>query len=73
LAYAGIPYQSFGERAGALDLMMAWSRLPMARDGSGISAIFASTALSPSEFSAFRGLATSFLFVLSTPLLISWL
>src|SRR4029453_27651 len=31
LAYAGIPYQSFGERAGALALMMAWSRLAMAR------------------------------------------
>src|ERR1043166_2443768 len=31
LAYAGIPYQSLGERAGALALMMAWSRLPMAR------------------------------------------
>src|SRR5712692_6645858 len=28
LAYAGIPYQSLGERAGALALMIAWSRLP---------------------------------------------
>src|ERR1700733_9070601 len=27
---------------------MAWSRLPLARSGSGIAAIFASTALSPS-------------------------
>src|SRR5438034_2843082 len=27
LAYAGIPYQVFGERAGALALMRAWSRL----------------------------------------------
>src|SRR3989304_4807614 len=52
LAYAGIPYQVFGERAGALALMIAWSRLPMARSGSGISAIFASTALSPSSLSA---------------------
>ncbi len=52
LAYAGIPYQSFGERAGALALMIAWSRSPMARSGSGISAIFASTALSPSALSA---------------------
>src|SRR5947208_7129454 len=52
LAYAGIPYQSLGERTGALALMIAWSRLPMARSGSGISAIFASTALSPSAFSA---------------------
>src|SRR5207302_4308538 len=31
LAYAGIPYQVVGERAGALALMMAWSRLAMAR------------------------------------------
>src|ERR687885_376204 len=52
LAYAGIPYQSLGERAGALALMTAWSRSPMARSGSGISAIFASTSLSPSALSA---------------------
>src|SRR5436190_21279914 len=52
LAYAGIPYQSFGERAGALALMIAWSRSPRARSGSDISAIFASTALSPSALSA---------------------
>src|SRR5437016_12561371 len=38
LAYAGIPYHSVGERAGALALMTAWSRLPMARSGSGIAA-----------------------------------
>src|SRR5438132_1037810 len=48
LAYAGIPYQSLGERAGALALMIAWSRAPRARSGKGIAAIFASTALSPS-------------------------
>src|SRR5688572_7984034 len=30
LAYAGIPYQVFGDRAGALALMIAWSRLAMA-------------------------------------------
>src|SRR3989442_13584184 len=36
LAYAGIPYQTFGERAGALALMIAWSRSPMARYGPGI-------------------------------------
>src|SRR5229473_1319630 len=52
LAYAGIPYQSLGERAGALALMIAWSRSPMARSGPGIVAIFASTALSPSALSA---------------------
>src|SRR5437899_8070378 len=52
LAYAGIPYQSLGARAGALALMIAWSRSPRARSGSGIAAIFASTALSPSALSA---------------------
>src|SRR6516164_3047839 len=52
LAYAGIPYQSLGARAGALALMIAWSRSPKARSGPGISAIFASTALSPSALSA---------------------
>src|SRR5207245_6717467 len=52
LAYAGIPYQVLGERAGALALMIAWSRLAMVRSGSRISAIFASTALSPSVLSA---------------------
>src|SRR2546428_14165684 len=51
LAYAGIPYQSFGERAGALALTIAWSRLAMARSESRISAIFASTAFSPSALS----------------------
>src|SRR3989454_2597981 len=58
LAYAGILYQSFGERAGALALMIAWSRSPMARSGAGISPIFASTALSPSALPA-RGPAFS--------------
>src|SRR5262249_9422486 len=52
LAYAGIPYQVLGERADALALMMAWSRSAMARSRSGISAIFASTSLSPSALSA---------------------
>src|SRR5437879_13351137 len=52
LAYAGIPDQGLGGRAGALALMTAWSRSPMARSGSGISAIFASTAFSPSALSA---------------------
>jgi hypothetical protein len=46
LAYAGIPYQSLGERAGALALMIAWSRSPRTRSASGILAIVASTALS---------------------------
>src|SRR3989442_1192495 len=48
LAYAGIPYQVLGERAGALALMTAWSRSAMARSGFGMSAIFVSTSLSPS-------------------------
>src|SRR5436190_9133617 len=43
-----MPYQVFGERAGALALMIAWSRSAIARSGFGISAIFASTSLSPS-------------------------
>src|SRR5213596_2821527 len=53
LAYADIPYQSLGERAGALPLIIAWSRLAMVRSGSRISAIFASTAVSPSPLPAF--------------------
>src|SRR6516165_4711854 len=59
LVYAGIPYQSLGERAGALALMSAWSRSPMARYSPGIAAIAASTALSPSALSA-RGRAAAF-------------
>ncbi len=42
LAYAGIPYQVFGDSSGALALTIAWSRSAIARSGSGISAIFAS-------------------------------
>src|SRR2546423_13237988 len=61
LAYAGIPYQVVGERAGALALMTAWSRLPMARSGSDISAIFASKSLSPSALSVFVSLTPSLL------------
>src|SRR4030042_2194312 len=45
LAYAGIPYQSLGERAGALALIIACSRLAMARSGSFIAAIFARRSL----------------------------
>src|SRR5262245_63276651 len=64
LAYAGIPYHVFGKRAGALALIIAWSRLAMARSGSAISAIFASTLFSPSALpprrdSALRSLSTS--------------
>src|SRR2546422_11356911 len=53
LAYAGIPYQSLGVRAGELSLMIVWRRLAMVRSGSRISAIFASTTLSPSPLPAF--------------------
>jgi hypothetical protein len=45
LAYAGIPYQVLGDSAGALALMIVWSRSAVARSGCGISAIFASTSL----------------------------
>src|SRR5205823_4941589 len=63
LAYAGIPYQSLGERVGALALMTAWSRLAMARSGACISAIFASTSLSASALAeaAFNSLTRSFI------------
>src|SRR5207245_1298205 len=63
LAYAGIPYQSFGESTGALALTIAWSRLARARSAAGNSAIFASTALSPSAFpaAAFSSWARSFI------------
>src|SRR2546425_4329344 len=50
LAYAGIPYQVLGERAGALALMIEWSRLAMARSGSRIAAMLASASRSPSAF-----------------------
>src|SRR5215204_2611076 len=68
LAYAGIPYQVFGDSDGALALMSPWSRSAMARSGSGISAILASTSGSPSFFargprraSAFSSWARSFI------------
>jgi len=66
LAYAGIPYQSVGVKAEALALIIAWRRLPMARSGSGIEANFASTALSPSNFSAFSSLARSLIAAFSS-------
>src|SRR5207245_1700581 len=53
LAYAGIPYQVFGDRPGAVALTIAWSRSAMARSGPRIAAIFASTSLSPSALSLF--------------------
>src|SRR5262245_25108245 len=69
LAYAGIPYQVLGARAGALALTMAWTRSARTRSGSAISAIFASTSLSPSALAprgprraaAFNSWACSFI------------
>src|SRR5262249_55057521 len=66
LAYAGIPYQSFGESSGALARMIAWSRSPVTRSGSGIAAIFARTALSPSASSA-RGPGRAAAFLAARP------
>src|SRR5438445_9068921 len=62
-AYAGIPYQVFGESAGALAVMIAWRRLAIARSGSGISAIFARTAFSSfaPRAAAFRSWTVSFI------------
>src|SRR5271165_3383617 len=54
LAYAGIPYQSRGERSGTLAMMIAWTRSAMTRSGSSISAIFASTSPSSSALSVPR-------------------
>src|SRR5665213_4537873 len=48
LAYAGIPYQVFGASAGAAALIREWSFLAMARSGSCIFAIAASSSVSPS-------------------------
>src|SRR5688500_12139495 len=61
LAYAGCPYQVLGERSGALALMIAWSRSAMARSASGSSAIFASTARSPSALPVFSSRERSFI------------
>src|SRR6188768_667217 len=48
LAYAGMPYQVFGARPGALAVTISWRRSAMTRSDFGISAIFASMSLSPS-------------------------
>src|SRR5215216_609932 len=67
-----MPYQVFAERPGALALMIAWSRLAMARSGSCIAAIASSAALSPSALSllvrssAFSSLARSFIAAFSS-------
>src|SRR5438874_6358451 len=51
LAYAGIPYQVFGQRSGALARTIAWSRLAIARSDPFIAAIAASRSRSPSALS----------------------
>src|SRR4029453_9946999 len=64
-----MPYQVFGNKAGALAVMIAWSRSARARSGCGISAILASTARSasalpaprPRRASAFSSLVRSFI------------
>src|SRR5438067_2329483 len=74
LAYAGIPYQVLGERAGALALMIAWSRSAMARSGFVISAIFASKAFSSFALPALRSCRVSFIAACSSavnPLLLA--
>src|SRR5213592_929373 len=67
LAYAGIPYQVFGQRVGAVASMIAWSRLAMARSGSLMASIAASRSRSPSALfllarsSAFNSRARAFI------------
>src|SRR5262249_33142632 len=46
--YAGMPYQVFGQRAGAVASTIACSRLAMTRSGSFIASIAASRSRSPS-------------------------
>src|ERR1700730_660548 len=52
LAYAGIPYHVFGVRAGAAAVISAWTFLAMARSGSCIRAIAASSSVLPSALAA---------------------
>ena len=52
LAYAGMPFDVFGERAGAFALIVAWSRSAVTRSGACVAAIFAGTSLPPSAFRA---------------------
>src|SRR6266850_3481641 len=58
-----MPYQSLGERVGALALMSVCSRFAIARSGPAISAIFATTATSASASlaAAFSSLARCFI------------
>src|SRR5512135_881896 len=67
-AYAGIPYQVFGERVGALALIIAWMRFAMVRSGSVIAAIASSAAFSASSLLAFAflSLRVSFMAAISS-------
>src|SRR4029453_5860174 len=67
LAYAGIPYQVFGHRSGAVASTISWSRLAMTRSDPFIAAIAASRSRSPSALfllaraSAFSSWARAFI------------
>src|ERR1700674_1097361 len=52
LAYAGIPYHVFGVRVGAAAVISAWTFVAMARSGSCILAIAASSSVFPSALAA---------------------
>src|SRR6202166_2206390 len=52
LAYAGIPYHVFGVSAGAAAVISAWTFLAMARSGSCILAIAATSSVFPSALAA---------------------
>jgi hypothetical protein len=58
-----MPYQVFGDRAGAASVMSSWSRVAMARSVPFISPTFSRSAFSPSALaaSAFSSLARSFI------------
>src|SRR5262245_2366618 len=72
LVYAGIPYQVFGQRSGALSWTIAWTRLARARSGSFIAVIAARSARSPSALlllarsSAFSSWARAFIAAFSS-------
>src|SRR4029450_11279947 len=67
LAYAGIPYQVFGQRSGAVASTISWSRLAMTRSDPSLPATAASRSRSPSarfllaRASAFSSWARAFI------------
>src|SRR5918994_2702175 len=68
LAHAGIPYQVFGRREGAVVVTISWIRLAIARSFPFISPTLASRSFSPSAlfFSAFNSAARSFIAAFSS-------